>query len=72
MCYSSRQIGINLLEENIGEIFSDINCTNVFLGQFCKATEITKINHLDLIKLTGFCTAKEILNKNEKTTYELG
>ena len=36
---------IKLLEENIGKTFSDINCTNVFLYQSPKATEIkTKIN----------------------------
>ena len=28
-----------LLEKNIGKTFSDINCTNVFLGQTPKATE---------------------------------
>ena len=28
---------IKLLEENIGKTFSDINCTNVPLGQFPKA-----------------------------------
>ena len=33
------------LEESIGKTFSDINCTNVFLGQSSKAMEIkTKIN----------------------------
>ena len=36
---------IKLLEENIGKTFSDINCTNVFLGQSPKAIEIkTKLN----------------------------
>ena len=39
-----RQDTIKLLEENIGKAFSDINCTNVFLGQSPKATEIIKIN----------------------------
>ena len=48
-----------LLEENIGKTFSDINHTNVFLGQSPKTIEINaKINKWDLIKLTGFCTAK--------------
>ena len=28
---------IRLLEENIGKTFSDINCTNVFLGQSPRA-----------------------------------
>ena len=31
---------IKLLEENTDKIFSDINCTNAFLGQSPKATEI--------------------------------
>ena len=31
---------LKLLEENIGKTFSDINCTNVFLGQSPKAIEI--------------------------------
>ena len=40
-----RQDTIKLLEENIGYTFSDINHSNVFLGQFPKAKEIkTKIN----------------------------
>ena len=36
---------IKLLEDTTGKTFSEINCTNVFLGQSPKATEIkTKIN----------------------------
>ena len=31
---------IKVLEDIIGKIFSDISYTNVFLGQFLKATEI--------------------------------
>ena len=31
---------LRLLEENTGKTFSDINCTNVFLGQAPKETEI--------------------------------
>ena len=31
---------IKLLEENIGETFSDINFSNIFLGQSSKAKEI--------------------------------
>ena len=62
-----RQDTIKLLEENIGKTFSDINLTNVFLGQSPKAIEIrTKINQWDLIELTRFCTAKETLKKKMK------
>jgi len=40
-----RQDTIEFLEENIGKTFSDINHTNVFLGQSPKAIEIkTKIS----------------------------
>ena len=47
-----RHNNIKLLEENIGKTFSDINRTNVFLGQSPKAIEIkAKINKWDLIKL---------------------
>ena len=34
---------IKLLEENTGKMFSDINRTNVSLGQFPKAIEIKAI-----------------------------
>ena len=51
---------IKLLEEIIGKTFSDINRSNVFLGQSPKAIAIkAKINKLDLIKLISLCTAKE-------------
>ena len=62
-----RQDTIKLLEENIGKIFSDINCTNVFLGQSPKAIEIkAKINKWNLIKFTSFCIAKETINKTKR------
>ena len=64
---------IKLLEKNTGKILSDINHTNVFLGQSTKAIEIkAKINKWDLVKLVSFCTAKETINKNEKPTYGMG
>jgi len=62
-----RQDTIKLLEENIGKTFSDINLTNVFLGQSPKATERkAKINQWDLVKLTSFCTVKKIIKKTQK------
>ena len=40
-----RQDTIKLLEENTGKTFSDMNCSNVFLGQYPKAKEVKmKIN----------------------------
>ena len=46
---------LKLLDENIGKIFSDINHSNVFLGQSPKAKEIkAKINKWERIKLTVF------------------
>ena len=51
---------------------SDINHTNVFLGQSPKAIEIkAKTNKWDLIKLTSFYAAKETINKM-KITYRWG
>ena len=52
------------IEGNVGKIFSDINCSSIFLDQSPKAIEIkTKINKWDLIKLTSFCTARETIKK---------
>ena len=54
------------MEEDIDKTFSDINLTNVFLGQSPEATEIkAKINQWNLIKLTGLCTAKETRKKTK-------
>ena len=62
---------IKLLEENTGKTFSDINCSNVFLGQSPKAIEIkAKINKWDLIELTSFCTAKDTINKMKRQPTE--
>ena len=58
---------IKLLEENIGRTFSDINLTNVFLGQFPKAIDTNKWG---LIKFTSFCITRETKNKMKYTTYK--
>ena len=52
-------------------MFSDVNRTSVVLGQSPKVTVIkTKINKWDLIRLTSFCTAKEIINKRKRQPTE--
>ena len=62
---------IKLLEKNIPKTFSDINHSNVFLGQSPKAIERkAKINKWDLIKLISFCTAKETINKMKRQPME--
>ena len=54
---------IKLLEENIDKTFSETDHANVFLAQSPKAIEIkAKVNKWKVIKLTSFCTAKEIIN----------
>ena len=54
---------IKLLGQNISKAFSDINCTDVFLGQSPKSIEIkAKIDKRKRIKLINFCTAKETIN----------
>ena len=58
----SRPETIKLLEENIGRILYDINHSKILYDPPPRVMEIkTKINKWDLIKLIGFCTAKEII-----------
>ena len=53
---------IKLLEENIGRTLYDINHSKILYDPPPRVMEIkTKINKWDLIKLIGFCTAKEII-----------
>ena len=66
-----RQGTTNLLEENIGKAFSDINLMNMFTGPSPKATEIkAKINQWGLMKLTSLCTAKETKMKTKRNLTE--
>jgi len=62
---------LKLLDENIGKIFSDINHSNLFLGQSPKAKEIkAKINKGEQIKLTRLFIANETRNKTKRLTVE--
>ena len=59
------------LEENIGRMLFDINCTHVFLDQSLRAKEIkAKMNKWDLIKLKSFCTMKETISKVKRQPSE--
>ena len=62
---------IKLLEENIGRILNDINQSKILYDPPPRVTEIkTKVNKWDLIKLKGFCTAKETINKMKRQQWE--
>ena len=62
---------IQLLDEKIGKIFSDISHAIVFLGQSPKAIKVkAKIDKWNLIKLI-FCTAKETINKMKRQPMDL-
>ena len=62
---------IKLLEENIGRTFYDINYSKKLYDLPPRIMEIkTKINKWDLIKLKGFCTAKENTNKVKRQPSE--
>ena len=55
---------INLLEENIGKTFSDINHSRILYDPPPRILEIkAKINKWDLMKLKSFCTTKETITK---------
>ena len=55
----------------IGKTSSDINRSNVFLGQSPKAKQIkAKINKWDIIKLKSFCIAKETNSKMKRQPME--
>ena len=62
---------IKLLEDNIGRILSDINHSKIFSDLPPRVTRIkTKINKWDLMKLKGFCAAKETIDKTKRKPTE--
>ena len=66
-----RPATIQLLEENIGRILSDINHSKIFFNLSRRVMGIKpKINKWDLIKLKSFCTAKETINKTKRQPTE--
>ena len=62
---------IKLLEENIGRTLDDINQSKILCDPPHGVMEIkTKVNKWDLIKLKGFCTAKETISKLKRKPSE--
>ena len=62
---------IKLLEENTGKTLFDINHSKIFFDPPPRVMKIkTKINKWDLMKLKGFCTAKETINKMKRQPSE--
>jgi len=62
---------IKLLEENIGKTLSDIHHSRILYDPPPTILEIkAKINKWDLIKVKGFCTTKETINKVKRQPSE--
>ena len=62
---------LKILEENIGRTLDDINQIKILYDPPPTVIEIkTKVNKWDLIKLKGFCTAKEIISKVKRKPSE--
>ena len=62
---------LKLLEENIGRTLDDINQIKILYDPPPRVIEIkTKVNKWDLIKLKGFCTAKETISKVKRKPSE--
>ena len=61
------------LQKNTGSKISDISWSNIFADMSPGAKETKEnVNKWDYIKLKGFCTAKETINKmkTESTIWE--
>ena len=66
-----RLYAIKLLEENIDRSLYDINHSNNLFDPPPRELEIkTKMNKWDLMKLKGFCTAKETISKMKRQPSE--
>ena len=62
---------VNLLEENIGKTFSDINLSKILYDPPPRVMEIkAKINKWDLMKLKRFWPVKETISKVQRQSSE--
>ena len=62
---------IKLFEEYVGRTFFDINHSKIFFDLPPRVMKI-KINKWNFMKLKSFCTAKETMGTNKKTTLRVG
>ena len=70
---NTRQDTIKLLEDNVGQTFSDINLTNVFSGQSPRATEIKDTNKpMGPNQTYKFLHSKGNRKENRRITYRMG
>ena len=66
-----RQEAIKILEEITGNNLFDLGHSNFLLDVSLEAREIkAKMNYWDLIKINGFCTTKETINKTKRQPME--
>ena len=66
-----RPDSIKLLEENIGRTPDDVNQSKILYDPSPRVMEIkTKVDKWDLIKLKGFCKAKETTSKVKRQPSE--
>ena len=67
-----RQDSIKILEENTGNTLFELGHSNFLQDASTKAKETkAKMNYWDFIKIRSFCTAKDTVNKTQKTTYRM-
>ena len=66
-----RQEAIKILEEKAGKNLFDLGRSNVLFNMSPEARETkAKMNYWDLIRLKGFCTAKETISKTKRQLTE--
>jgi len=62
---------IKILEENTGNNLFDMNCRNFFLDMSPEARGTkAKLNYWDFMRIKGFCTTKETINKIKRQPTE--
>ena len=62
-----RQESIKILEKNIGSNLCDLGHSKFSLDRSPKVRGTkAKMNYWDFIKIKGFCTAKETVNKTKR------